>query len=210
MEEELMRPLAWQALREWLASPNYREVAKADVVWAATSLGQEIERRRVDQQQWWDGPDGERLSELRRGVWDFWLNSGWLRLEQARLGRPRRSEYSHQLLRKAWRLYNYGGPQAYRPDGTYRWAESVLGERKKYGPTKLAVVSDAVYSELLMAAGEDTLEGLSRAQVAEVLDLPKTASDRFCRWLLKTGQWSEAKTKKSDGSRESVLRRLPQ
>lgn len=207
MKEELLRPIAWQALREWLASPNYKEKANFDVVWAATSLGQEVERRRQEHWQWWAGNEGEALAELVKGVQQAWLDYGWVRGEQEKLGRPRTTDYPRSTLIKAHRLYG-NGVQGYRPNSTYRWAESILGERSRYGPVRVIVISETVYRELLEAAGEDVLEGLTRAQVAEMLDLPKTASDRFCRWLLKGREWCEVKTKRKGGTRESVLRRV--
>lgn len=207
MKEELLRPIAWQALREWLASPNYKEKANFDVVWAATSLSKEVDRRRQEHWQWWVGNEGEELAALVKGVRQTWLDYGWVREETEKLGRPRRTDYPRSTLIKAQRLYG-NGVQGYRPDSSYRWAESILGERNRYGPLRLIVISEVVYSELLEAAGEEVPEGLTRAQVAEILDLPKTASDRFCRWLLKSGEWQEVKTNKEDGSRESVLRRV--
>ena len=135
------------------------------------------------------------------------MENGWVRVETRRLGRPRSADYSVETLNKARRATNFGQGQGYKPDSSFKWGESVLGETVNNNPAQLVVIHESVHKALLDGAGADELVGLTRAQVAELLGLTKKYSDRFVRWLLGTGEWKEVRTK--DGTtRERVLRRV--
>ena len=205
--ERRIRRRALQTLREWLASDNFRSRAPFDEVWAETSLGKEVRRRQEETGAWWSGEQGAQLKQLCDDVRRCWVENGWVRVETRRLGRPRTVEYSVEILNKARRATNFGQGQGYKPDSSFKWGESVLGETVNNNPAQLVVIHESVHKALLDAAGAEELVGLTRAQVAELLGLTKKYSDRFVRWLVATGEWKEVRTK--DGTtRERVLRRV--
>lgn len=203
----LLQELALKALTQWLCSDNFRPRAPFSEVWAVTSLGREMTRRREEYGVWRSGDEGGQIKRLAHDVQRTWVENGWVRLESRRLGRPRSAEYSSEVLNKARRLTNYGRGQGYRADSSFRWAESVLGETVNNNPTQLVVVHESVHEALLDAAGADELLGLTRAQIAELLGLTKKYSDRFVRWLVATGEWKEVRIKDAT-TRERVLRRV--
>ena len=204
-----LRQLALKALAQWLSSDNFKERASWRVVWAETSLGKEVERRRsTDGWQWTVGEEGEQLKKLVQDVQKAWVENGWVRVESRRVGRPRTADYDRDTLAKARRLYREG-VQGYTSDSSYAWAQSVLGETMNNNPPQIVVIQERVHRELLDSIGEEELEGLSRVQVAELLGLSKPYTNRFVRWLLRTGGWKEARLR--DGEiRERVLRRIKQ
>jgi hypothetical protein len=177
------------------------------VVWAETSLGKEVERRRsTDGWQWAVGEEGEQLKKLFKDVQKAWVENGWVRVETRRVGRPRTAEYDRDTLVKARRLYSEG-VQGYTSDSSYAWAQNVLGETPNRNAPQVVVLQEAVNRELLAAVGETQLEELTRTQVAELLGLSKPYTNRFVRWLLGTGRWKEVRLRDGE-TRERVLRRV--
>jgi hypothetical protein len=204
-QAEQERLLAWTALKEWLCSENFKERAPADYVWKQTSLGQEVEARRAESGwQWYKGDErGTELYDLLKKVPEVWKEQGWVAFETVYDGRPRRVEYSSETLSKARGLYR-DGHQYETPDSSYRWAESVLGEKVRTRYNYVVVLSAAVYREWVEEVGGETLEGKTRSDLAELLGVGKGLANGLVRWLLSTGTWAERRDK--TGRRE--LRRV--
>ncbi len=209
LEQIQLRELALKALSQWLSSENFKERAPWKVAWSETSLAKEVERRRIaNGWQWCVGEEGQQLKKLVQDIQRAWLEYGWVRVETRRVGRPRTAEYDQHTLAKARRLYR-DGVQGYTSDSTYVWAESVLGETTNKNPPQVIVIQERVHRELLFAVGEKELEGLTRVQIAELLGVSQSYTNRFVRWLLGTGRWKEVRLRDGE-SRERVLRRAKQ
>ena len=202
--EEDERLLAWTALKEWLCSDDFKERALADFVFKHTSLGQEVEARKNEHWQWWKGDErGKQLEHLVDKLREVWVEEGWVAFETVYDGRPRRVEYSSSTLSKARGLYR-DGHQFETPDSSYRWAESVLGEKVRTRYNYVVVLSAAVYREWVEEVGGETLEGKTRSELAELLGVGKELANSLARWLASTGAWTERRDK--TGRRE--LRRV--
>ena len=202
-----LQETALKELKAWLSSENFRESADYDTIIKSTSMGHTKRKLAEEGRSWWSGEEGEKLVQLINDIVETWIKRNWLRVEKKVLGRPRKAEYSREVLNKAWRLYNYGRPQGYRTDGSYKWAESVLGESIRKTSTKFFVVFETVNRELLERLGADKVEGLSRTELAQKLELSKSYTNRLVRWLLNSGEWKEVRTR--DGKRrDRVLRRI--
>lgn len=209
LEQTQLRELALKALSQWLSSENFKERASWKIAWAETSLAKEVERRRTAEGwQWAVGEEGQQLKKLVQDVQRAWVENGWVRVETRRVGRPRTADYDRDTLAKARRLYREG-VQGYTSDSSYAWAESVLGETTNKNPPQVIVVQESVHQELLDVVGENDLEGLTRVQIAELLGLSRSYTNRFVRWLLGTGRWKEVRLRDGE-SRERVLRRADQ
>lgn len=204
-QEEQEKLLAWAALKDWLCSEDFKERAPADYVWKQTSLGREVEARRAEQGTWWYKGDkrGAELWHLFFRVPEVWKEQGWVSFETVYDGRPRRVEYSSSTLSKARGLYR-DGHQFETPDSSYRWAESVLGEKVRKRYSYLVVLSASVYREWVEEVGGETLEGKTRRDLAELLGVSKGLANGLTRWLVSTGTWREHRDK--NGRRE--LRRV--
>ena len=206
MQEQLLRQLAWKTLEEWLTSDNFKETAPLEVALAQTSLWKEVEERKADHWQWWKGDDrGHELRELVRRVPQVWEEGGWATTETVVRGRPRQTKYSEATLSKARRVFA-DGHQGETTESTYRWAESVLGETVRQRSVYLVVLSASVYREFAEAAGAEVLEGITREELAEELDLTKTLANRLVRWLVSTGEWRLTRTEQRGKTRRELRR----
>jgi hypothetical protein len=198
-QEEYERLLAWTSLKEWLCSDDFKERAAADFVFKHTSLGQEVEARKEKHWQWWRGDKrGEELKHLLKRVPRVWEEEGWVAFETVYDGRPRTVEYSSATLSKAHSLYKDGHQYETR-DSSYKWAESVLGEKVRTHYNYVVVLSTAVYREWLEEVGPEPVEGKTRSELAEVLGVSKGLANGLARWLLSTGTWE---LKKNNSRRE--------
>lgn len=184
---QALKKLALRALREWLSSDNFRNRATVKEVFtnlATNSFGPEV---------------GLSRDEIIR----CWRENDWARIENKRLGAPRKDEHSEETLRKAHMIYN-NGCQGYVCDSTWKWAESVLNERTRKHKTFVVVVSDSVFEALVSEVGETSLDGLTREELAEVLDLPKKVANQLVRHLVTSDRW-EVTVGKEKGSTKRVL-----
>jgi hypothetical protein len=206
--ETTLRALAWVALREWLAADDFKPVARLSKVWASTSIGQEIERRRKRHWQWWKGGDGrgEELRDLYRQIPEVWMREGWVTYEQHKVGRPRRATHPPETVMKALRIYRDGN-QGSVTDKSFQWAASILGENTARYESQLITVSDSINLELLGEIGDENIDGLTRAELAETVGLPNTYTNRLVRWMLTTGEWKEVQELR-EGKKERRLRRV--
>jgi hypothetical protein len=204
-ETEALEELAFRAFREWLCSPNFRNRAKLRTALESTSIGRAIQRRTEQHWQWWLDEEGQRLRELWSTMPRIWEQKGWVVFERARMGRPRRAEYSSDTLRKARSIYG-SGHQGWVSDATWAWAESVLGERSASSTQWCVVVSEAVFHELASRLKPEELEGLSRHEVAAALDLPKHFANHFVRYLTEQEGWTVVQVRR-DGTFTRELRR---
>lgn len=206
-EEEALRELAFRTLREWLCSENYRQKADPDLVRSETTLGREVLRRRNETQAPWRDEEAVRLGRLWNDLLQCWCKNRWARFESPRRGRPRTTEYTESTLRKARNIYH--GPQGFRPDSTWKWAQSVLGDSSRHTKTHLLVTHEGVHDELYSKLDPDDLESLTREDVAELLDLPKKFANHFVRYLVETKGWEVAKTKYAGGTKRALRRKAP-
>ena len=206
LEEELGE-LALRALREWLSSENYREREVWYRCFEDTFIGRTLKEREED---WhYKGPlTTKALLKLRGDLADVWVRKGWTMKEQPRLGRRRKTEYDEETLKKARHVYGDGN-QGYVSDATWRWAQAVLGETSNQNPVYFVVVSPKVHEELFRRLEPEELEGLTREEVAELLDLPKKFANSFVRYLVQHHDWELATTKVERSTRR-VLRRTTQ
>ena len=200
------RLIAWTSLKEWLCSDDFKERALADFVFSRTSLHREVEERKERHWRWWGGDSrGKELRRLVRRVPEVWREQGWVAFEAVYDGRPRTVEHSSATLSKARSFYR-DGHQYETSSSTYRWAESVLGEKVRTNYSYVVVLSAAVYREWINEVGAETVEGKTRNELAELLGVSKGLANGLVRWLISTGTWAESRDKR--GRRE--LRRVNQ
>lgn len=206
-EDSTLRALALVALREWLAHPDWKPDEKLSKVWDSTSLGQEVRRREADHWQWWKGDArGAQLRHLHRAIPERWEQEGWVEIKQHRQGRPRRAEHPASRVSRALSAYRDGHGEGRVTEKTYRWAESILGERNTYNEARVVTPTTKLLEELAEAAGDENLDGRTRQQLAEELNLTAALANHLTRWLQETGEWEE-KQERADGKRQRVLRR---
>ena len=203
-EEEALRELAFRTLREWLCSENYRQKADPDLVRIETSLGREVLRRYNESQTPWRDEEAVRLGRLWHDLLQCWCKNRWARFESPRRGRPRTTEYTESTLRKARNIYH--GIQGFRPDSTWKWAQSVLGDSSHHTKTHLLVTHEGVHEELYTKLDPDALDGLTRDEVAFLLDLPKKFANHFVRYLALYQGWEVVKARCAGGTKR-ILRR---
>jgi hypothetical protein len=206
-EEEALKELALRTLREWLCSENYRQDADPELVQRETTLGRELLKRRDESAAPWRDKEAVRLGRLWNDLVQCWCENHWARYEWPRRGRPRRVEYSESTLRKARNIYH--GPQGFRPSSTWKWAQSVLGDRTNHRKTHLVVTHEGVHEELYSKLDPKDLEGLNREEVAQLLDLPKKFANHFVRYLVEHKEWEVAKTKYGEGTKRALRRKVP-
>ena len=203
-EEEALKELAFRTLQEWLCSKNFRQKAESHLVRRETTLGQEwLRRYNESQMPWWD-EETVRLGRIWKDLLECWCKYRWARFERARRGRPRTAQYPESTLRKARRIYV--GAQGYRPDSTWKWAQSVLGESTVHAKTYLVVLHEGVHEELYTKLDPDDLDGLTRDEVAFLLDLPKKFANHFVRYLVVYKGWEVVKARCAGGTKR-ILRR---
>jgi hypothetical protein len=200
--EEDLGEIALRALREWLCSENYRDRERWRKVWEETSLFKK------EQDEWNSTQGMKRGWALGRTVLDYWLAKGWVKGESPRLGAPRRVEHSHEVISAAWKVYG-DGCQGFTSDATWQWAESILGERTNHNSYWVLVITAKVYDEVFSRLDPEELEGLTREETAELLDLPKKFANSFVRHLVENHDWEIATTKVERSTRR-VLRRTTQ
>ena len=206
-EEEALKELAFRTLREWLCSENYRQKADPDLVRSETTLGREVLRRRNESHAPWRDEEAVRLARLWNDLLQCWCKNRWARFESPRRGRPRTAEYTESTLRKARHIYH--GPQGFRPDSTWKWAQSVLGDSSLHTKTHLVVTHEGVHEELYSKLDPEDLEGLDREELAVLLDLPKKFANHFVRYLVENKGWEVAKTKYAGGTKRALRRKAP-
>lgn len=208
--EATLRAMAWVVLREWLAADDYEPIARYSKVWSRTSIGKEIEERQKQHWQWWKGEDGrgEELRELKRQISSIWKKEGWVTYQQRRQGRPRRAEHSTETVRRAMSAYR-DGIQRSVTDKTYKWSRSILGENTSENEPLVIAVSDRINEEIMEEIGQEQLEGMTRAELAEAIGLPPTYTNRMVRWMLASGEWEE-RQEQVGGKRERRIRRVNQ
>lgn len=204
---EGLEELALRALRGWLSSDNYRRREVWHKCFDDTFVGKALEEREAD---WsYAGPwNTKALWKLKGDLAGVWEKNGWVSYEQPKLGRPRQADYSEATLRKARSVYN-DGCQGFVSDKQWGWAKSVLGENSNKNQTFYLLVTPKVHEELVSRLDQDDLEGLTREEVAELLDLPKKFANGFVRHLLEHHGWQLATTK-LERSTKRVLRRAQQ
>jgi hypothetical protein len=199
--------IAFRTLMEWLCCSEFRSRAPLAEVLFGTWLGQaEIKLNEAVGWQWYKTEEGRFLQTTKRRALDLWLESGWVRMERPRLGRPRVTEYSSGTLRKAMSIWN-NGCQGFVSDATWSWACSVLGENSNKNKLFVILLPDNVFEELYKRVTLAELEGLTREELAEVLDLPKRLANQFVRYLVDQQGWSVRETTRR-GIKCRVLRQF--
>jgi hypothetical protein len=202
-----LEELALRALREWLSSDNCRRREVWHKCFDDTFVGRALEELKTD--SYYDGPWHEKaLWKLRGELAGVWEKKGWVSYESPKLGRPRKAEYSEETLRKAQSIYN-NGCQGFFSDERWAWAQSVLGETGNRNQLFYVLATAKVHEELVSGLDQNDLEGLTREEVAELLDLPKKFANSFVRYLLEHHDW-KLTTSKVDRSTKRVLRRAKQ
>jgi len=203
--QEDLKELSFRFLREWVCCDSFRVRVPVEEVLEATWLGRAInEIKEREGWQWYKSQEGRQIKHLKERVLDYWVEHRWVRLERPRLGRRRVVEYNSKTVRKAMAIWN-SGCQGFVSDSTWAWAGSVLGENSNRNKLFVVTLSDSVFEETYHKVEIEDLEGLTREELADALDLPKRVANHFVRYLVKTHKWSVRETSKQ-GVKCRVLR----
>jgi hypothetical protein len=210
-EGQLQEAFAIQTLQEWICSENFKERATYFEIEKETTLGRRFIKYQTED-QFWKENEYKRLKKLLQSVYSFWKEQDWVYEETTRNGRPRRAEYSREVISKALKyshlpFYAKGGGE----DTMYRseyWSKSILGELSVQSWVRLVVLKENVFQHLYTNLGAEFFSGCTREEVAEKLHLPKPFVNELCRWLQRGGEW-DIKQSKRNGERRRVMQHNP-
>lgn len=198
-EQQLQRR-ALRAALEWLSSDDFEPEARATTFDRSLTVRQVYDE--LDRKHGYTHPALVQAKEnYEQTVRYLVRESGWFRVEERKVGRPRTLDFSpaeeHRAERKlSWFVWD-------RSEKTEQHLNRVAGYSQ---PSNAWVVTlqDAVWRDLLIEVTATKLEGKTRAEVAELLSVPKNVADAFVRYLTKNG-WRESKVR-VDGGRKNVLK----
>jgi hypothetical protein len=206
--EHLQETFATQTLQEWVCSSNFKAKASYGEIERETTLGRRLLEYQSEDQFWKDA-DYRRLKDLLEKVYQYWYSHRWAYVETTRNGRPRKAEYSQEVISKALKYANVpflvkdGEEEVLYKNVT--WSRSILGESNVQQWVKLVVIKENIFKYIYTRCGPEYFMNRTKDEVAEELHLPKVFANELCRWLVSTGNWKVVQARRN-GCRRRELR----
>lgn len=207
--EQIREAIATFTLQEWICSDYFKAKASHYEIDQHTTVGK-LYIENCGEHLYWLNDNYQKLRQLREGIYEYWQQRKWACLEETRNGRPRRVEYSSEVISHAMKyIYNpvevTGSGYDLSPK-TIAWAKSVLNETGPQCWIKLIVIKENIYKYVYSKVGAEYLTGCTKDEIADKLNLPKKFVDEMCRWLVDNGGWKVVQAKR-DGARRREMRR---
>jgi len=205
--EEEQFALSLQTLQEWICSDGFKTKASFDEVEHTTTLGKRLFECK-EEDQFWKDAKYQRIKSLQIEVYKYWYDRKWATEETTRNGRPRRAEYSREVISKAMRyayvpFHTTGGED----DAYYKsvaWSKSVLGETNVQYWITLVTIKENVFKHVFNVCGVEYFTGCTKDEISEKLKMPKRFINEMCRWLVASGDWVIVSTNRKGKRRREI------
>ena len=197
--DDLTRRRALRAALEWLSSDDFEPEARSETFLATLTVWNTY--KNLEKRVGYTHPELQQAERSWEETRDALLASGWFKVQQHTVGRPRTLDFSVAEQNSAegklrWHFRD-------RSVRTEKHLERVRGDSQRSNAW-VVTVRDAVWRDLLVGTSATAVEGKTRDELVNLLGITKNVANAFVRYLLLNG-WRESKVRTRDG-RKRVLR----
>ena len=201
--DDLTRRRALRAALEWLSSDDFEPEARSETFLATLTVWNTY--KNLEKRVGYTHPELQQSERSWEETRDALLASGWFKVQQHTVGRPRTLDFSVAEQNSAdgklrWHVRD-------RSERTEKHLERVRGDSQRSNYW-VVTVRENVWRDLLVETTAAAVEGKTRDELVNLLGVTKKVANAFFRYLLENG-WQETKPRTTDG-RKRVLKQPTQ